>query len=156
MGLNGSKSIVTFFSLPSSVTIVPVYSTSPFGGTCQRHKKSSEAGRLATLHPWPYSMDPKHSSTVLYCLPLPCRAAVVRPYYEASGCEEGKALPRIIPALDSTVLYCTVRKDSTVSWLQTLMQKAAYTVAIRVVKACCDIRASCLPYCRASGAAAPM
>ena len=33
IGLNGSKSIVTFFSLPSSVMIVPQYTTRPFGGT---------------------------------------------------------------------------------------------------------------------------
>ena len=33
IGLKGSKSIVTFFSWPSSVTIVPVYRTRPFGGT---------------------------------------------------------------------------------------------------------------------------
>ena len=33
MGLNGSKSILTFFSLPSSVTMVPQYTTRPLGGT---------------------------------------------------------------------------------------------------------------------------
>ena len=33
MGLKGSKSMFTFFSLPSSVTIVPQYMTRPFGGT---------------------------------------------------------------------------------------------------------------------------
>ena len=33
MGLNGSKSMLTFFSFPSSVTIVPQYTTKPFGGT---------------------------------------------------------------------------------------------------------------------------
>lgn len=31
--LNGSKSMFTFFSFPSSVIIVPVYSTNPLGGT---------------------------------------------------------------------------------------------------------------------------
>ena len=36
IGLNGSKSMLTFFSLPSSVKIVPVYTTSPFGGTCAK------------------------------------------------------------------------------------------------------------------------
>ena len=36
MGLNGSKSILTFFSLPSSVTIVPQYITRPFGGTAEK------------------------------------------------------------------------------------------------------------------------
>ena len=33
IGLNGSKSILTFFSLPSSVTISPQYITKPFVGT---------------------------------------------------------------------------------------------------------------------------
>lgn len=33
IGLKGSKSIFTFFSFPSSVTIVPQYITKPFGGT---------------------------------------------------------------------------------------------------------------------------
>lgn len=33
IGLKGSKSILTFFSLPSSVTMVPQYTTKPFGGT---------------------------------------------------------------------------------------------------------------------------
>lgn len=33
IGLKGSKSILTFFSLPSSVTIVPQYTTKPLGGT---------------------------------------------------------------------------------------------------------------------------
>ena len=33
IGLKGSKSIVTFFSFPSSVIIVPQYTTRPFGGT---------------------------------------------------------------------------------------------------------------------------
>lgn len=33
MGLNGSKSMLTFFSFPSSVTMVPQYITKPLGGT---------------------------------------------------------------------------------------------------------------------------
>jgi len=33
IGLKGSKSMFTFFSLPSSVTIVPQYMTKPLGGT---------------------------------------------------------------------------------------------------------------------------
>ena len=33
MGLKGSKSMLTFFSLPSSVTMVPQYTTRPLGGT---------------------------------------------------------------------------------------------------------------------------
>lgn len=33
MGLCGSKSKETFFSLPSSVRMVPTYKTRPFGGT---------------------------------------------------------------------------------------------------------------------------
>ena len=37
MGLKGSKSMLTFFSFPSSVTMVPQYITSPFGET--RNKK---------------------------------------------------------------------------------------------------------------------
>ena len=41
IGLNGSKSIVTFFSLPSSVMIVPQYTTRPFGGTKNTIKKIS-------------------------------------------------------------------------------------------------------------------
>jgi hypothetical protein len=39
MGLKGSKSMLTFFSLPSSVMIVPQYSTKPLSGTvaiCRR------------------------------------------------------------------------------------------------------------------------
>ena len=36
MGLNGSKSMFTFFSLPSSVTIVPQYMTNPLGGTVKQ------------------------------------------------------------------------------------------------------------------------
>lgn len=38
IGLKGSKSILTFFSLPSSVTIVPQYTTKPLGGTGKREK----------------------------------------------------------------------------------------------------------------------
>ena len=34
MGLKGSKSMFIFFSLPSSVITVPVYTTRPLGGTC--------------------------------------------------------------------------------------------------------------------------
>ena len=34
MGLKGSKSMLTLRSLPSSVSIVPVYTTRPFEGTC--------------------------------------------------------------------------------------------------------------------------
>ena len=33
IGLKGSKSMLTFFSLPSSVTMVPQYTTKPLGGT---------------------------------------------------------------------------------------------------------------------------
>ena len=33
IGLKGSKSMLTFFSLPSSVTMVPQYTTRPLGGT---------------------------------------------------------------------------------------------------------------------------
>lgn len=42
MGLNGSKSMLTFFSFPSSVTMVPQYITKPLGGTMkiQTHIKS--------------------------------------------------------------------------------------------------------------------
>lgn len=40
IGLKGSKSILTFFSLPSSVTMVPQYTTKPLGGTGKREKKS--------------------------------------------------------------------------------------------------------------------
>lgn len=36
IGLNGSKSIFTFFSFPSSVTIVPQYITNPLGGTADK------------------------------------------------------------------------------------------------------------------------
>lgn len=39
IGLKGSKSILTFFSLPSSVTIVPQYTTKPLGGTGKGRKK---------------------------------------------------------------------------------------------------------------------
>ena len=39
MGLKGSKSMLTFFSLPSSVRMVPVYTTRPFGGSCHRHER---------------------------------------------------------------------------------------------------------------------
>lgn len=38
MGLKGSKSMFTFFSLPSSVTIVPQYMTNPLGGTGKSKK----------------------------------------------------------------------------------------------------------------------
>jgi hypothetical protein len=38
MGLKGSKSMFTFFSLPSSVTIVPQYMTKPLGGTGKSKK----------------------------------------------------------------------------------------------------------------------
>lgn len=38
IGLKGSKSILTFFSLPSSVTIVPQYTTNPLGGTKKKKK----------------------------------------------------------------------------------------------------------------------
>lgn len=38
IGLKGSKSILTFFSLPSSVTMVPQYTTKPLGGTGKREK----------------------------------------------------------------------------------------------------------------------
>lgn len=34
MGLKGSKSMLTLRSFPSSVKMVPVYTTSPFEGTC--------------------------------------------------------------------------------------------------------------------------
>lgn len=34
MGLKGSKSMLTRFSLPSSVRMVPVYTTRPLVGTC--------------------------------------------------------------------------------------------------------------------------
>ncbi len=37
MGLKGSKSMLTFFSLLSSVKIVPVYTTNPLGGTCSHN-----------------------------------------------------------------------------------------------------------------------
>ncbi len=37
--MNGSKSILTFFSLPSSVTIVPQYITSPLFGTLQGNSR---------------------------------------------------------------------------------------------------------------------
>lgn len=36
IGLKGSKSILTFFSFPSSVTIVPQYITRPFGLTTKQ------------------------------------------------------------------------------------------------------------------------
>jgi len=36
IGLNGSKSIFTFFSLPSSVTMVPQYTTRPLVGTANQ------------------------------------------------------------------------------------------------------------------------
>lgn len=53
IGLNGSKSILTFFSLPSSVTIVPQYITNPFGGTveekCQRICVIVETGMMDIL-----------------------------------------------------------------------------------------------------------
>lgn len=39
IGLKGSKSILTFFSLPSSVTIVPQYTTKPLGGTDKRDER---------------------------------------------------------------------------------------------------------------------
>ena len=38
IGLKGSKSMFTFFSFPSSVTMVPQYITRPFGGTEKRNK----------------------------------------------------------------------------------------------------------------------
>lgn len=41
IGLKGSKSILTFFSLPSSVTMVPQYTTKPFGGTGKRQKSDA-------------------------------------------------------------------------------------------------------------------
>jgi hypothetical protein len=37
MGLNGSKSKLSFRSFPSSVIMVPVYTTRPFGGTCEQN-----------------------------------------------------------------------------------------------------------------------
>lgn len=39
MGLKGSKSMLTFFSLPSSVTMVPQYTTRPLGGTAKSKGK---------------------------------------------------------------------------------------------------------------------
>lgn len=41
IGLKGSKSILTFFSLPSSVTMVPQYTTKPLGGTGKVKKAKS-------------------------------------------------------------------------------------------------------------------
>ena len=38
MGLKGSKSMFIFFSLPSSVMTVPVYTTRPLGGTCRKRQ----------------------------------------------------------------------------------------------------------------------
>lgn len=35
IGLKGSKSMLTFFSFPSSVTMVPQYTTKPLGGTAK-------------------------------------------------------------------------------------------------------------------------
>ena len=46
MGLKGSKSMLTFRSLPSSVNTVPVYTTRPFGGTC-----TLQGSGLSTLYP---------------------------------------------------------------------------------------------------------
>ena len=40
--LNGSKSMFTFFSLPSSVRMVPVYSTRPLGGTCTQPQRAQQ------------------------------------------------------------------------------------------------------------------
>lgn len=37
IGLKGSKSMLTFFSFPSSVTIVPQYITRPLGGTVNKN-----------------------------------------------------------------------------------------------------------------------
>ena len=41
IGLNGSKSMFTFFSLPSPVTMVPQYTTRPFSGTKKLSKLNS-------------------------------------------------------------------------------------------------------------------
>jgi len=51
MGLNGSKSMLTFFSLPSSVKIVPVYTTNPFGGTWVTERLEF-ACNVTTLTAW--------------------------------------------------------------------------------------------------------
>jgi hypothetical protein len=42
MGLKGSKSMFIFFSFPSSVNTVPVYTTRPLGGTCSRARGRRE------------------------------------------------------------------------------------------------------------------
>lgn len=46
MGLKGSKSMFIFFSLPSSVITVPVYTTRPLGGTCGT---DSDAGQRTAM-----------------------------------------------------------------------------------------------------------
>lgn len=49
MVLKGSKSMLTFFSFPSSVRMVPVYSTRPLFGTCRARGGASAAGGLEHL-----------------------------------------------------------------------------------------------------------
>ena len=56
MGLKGSKSIVTFLSFQSSVTIVPVYKTSPLGGTSLQSDSLCCAEVIAPKTDWWFTL----------------------------------------------------------------------------------------------------
>lgn len=69
IGLNGSKSILTFFSFPSSVTIVPQYITKPFGGTKMNtiYKRYNISNNKIKLHIYKYLALP--ISLLIYLVP---------------------------------------------------------------------------------------
>lgn len=70
IGLKGSKSILTFFSLPSSVTIVPQYTTKPLGGTGKVEKaKSHELNGQETVQRHIFRVK---SKTPFYVVPFYC------------------------------------------------------------------------------------
>lgn len=67
IGLNGSKSMLTFFSLPSSVTMVPQYTTKPLGGTVRTKRRYTVLFKYQDLQ-WKKNSDSVLKKKIKQCL----------------------------------------------------------------------------------------